>query len=100
MYPAIDERSKLCPFLSLIRFGQTFLQHSFFTHLIDTLGPDVYLAPVEMLLVEKSTNRVVRQEKDEAQQTLALPLAALARQSHEKRFTVSTVCQTLLHDGS
>lgn len=41
-----------------------------------------------MLLVEKSTSKIVRQEKEEVLQTLGLPLAALARYSHDQRLDV------------
>ncbi|KAL5525140.1 UTP10 [Sanghuangporus sanghuang] len=50
---------------------------SFFTHLIDVLGPETYLAPVLMLLTDKFANRVSRQTKQEAQATLALPLSVM-----------------------
>ncbi|KAL5520451.1 hypothetical protein ACEPAG_9675 [Sanghuangporus baumii] len=50
---------------------------SFFTHLVDVLGPETYLAPVLMLLTDKFTNRVSRQTKQEAQATLALPLSVM-----------------------
>ncbi|KAG9005674.1 snoRNA-binding rRNA-processing protein utp10 [Tulasnella sp. JGI-2019a] len=73
----------------------------FFTNLIDVLGPETYLAPVIMLLVQKSATRVSRQEQTEAFQTLGLPLAALARHPHEKRLTVVLAileeCQRLVN---
>ena len=50
---------------------------SFFTHLINVLDPADYLAPVAMLLAEKSVNRVARQDYVEAQTTLALPLSVM-----------------------
>ncbi|EJD05052.1 uncharacterized protein FOMMEDRAFT_105292 [Fomitiporia mediterranea MF3/22] len=50
---------------------------SFFTHLIDVLNPTDYLAPILMLLADKSANRVSRQEKQEAQTTLTLPLGVM-----------------------
>ncbi|KAG9044794.1 snoRNA-binding rRNA-processing protein utp10 [Tulasnella sp. UAMH 9824] len=57
----------------------------FFTHLVDVLGPRAFLAPMVMLLVEKSANRVVRQAEDDVSQTLSLPLAMFARHPHELR---------------
>ncbi|KAG8978867.1 snoRNA-binding rRNA-processing protein utp10, partial [Tulasnella sp. 427] len=57
----------------------------FFTHLVDVLGPRSFLAPVAMLLVDRSANRIVRQAEDDVGQTLALPLALLAKHPHELR---------------
>ena len=51
--------------------------HSFFTHLVNVLNPADYLAPVAMLLAEKSANRVARQDYAEAQTSLALPLSVM-----------------------
>ncbi|KAH8112066.1 hypothetical protein DFH11DRAFT_1788270 [Phellopilus nigrolimitatus] len=50
---------------------------SFFTHLVDVLGPADFLAPVIMLLADKSSNRVSRQDRQEAQLSLVLPLGIL-----------------------
>ncbi|CDO68790.1 hypothetical protein BN946_scf184989.g56 [Trametes cinnabarina] len=47
----------------------------FFTHLVDTLGPSDFLAPIVMLLVDRVANRVVRQNSMEASGSLFLPLA-------------------------
>ncbi|KAI9060150.1 hypothetical protein FKP32DRAFT_1760434 [Trametes sanguinea] len=47
----------------------------FFTHLVDTLGPSDFLAPITMLLVDRVANRVVRQNSSEAVGSLFLPLA-------------------------
>ncbi|KAF9268872.1 hypothetical protein L218DRAFT_536645 [Marasmius fiardii PR-910] len=70
---------------------------NFFAHLVDVLGPDDFLAPVCLLLVEKSTNRIIRQNTDDSQNALALPTsltrhyspilqtAALAEMLHESR---------------
>jgi U3 small nucleolar RNA-associated protein 10 len=55
--------------------------YSFFSHLVDTLGPDEFLAPLCMLLIEKSANRVTKQSLPDAQATLALPLALVHKQS-------------------
>ncbi|KIO17877.1 hypothetical protein M407DRAFT_226933, partial [Tulasnella calospora MUT 4182] len=49
------------------------------------LCPRSFLAPMVMLLVDKSTNRVVRQAEDDVSQTLSLPLAMFARHPHELR---------------
>ncbi|KAI8990419.1 armadillo-type protein [Trametes punicea] len=47
----------------------------FFSHLIDTLGPSDFLAPVIMLLVDRVANRVARQNSAEVVGSLFLPLA-------------------------
>ncbi len=53
--------------------------HSFFSHLVDTLGPADFLAPVAMLLVDRASNRVVRQNAAESAGSLFLPLAVCER---------------------
>ncbi|KAJ8482003.1 hypothetical protein ONZ51_g5640 [Trametes cubensis] len=52
---------------------------NFFSHLVDTLGPSDFLAPVTMLLVDRVANRVVRQNPAESAGTLFLPLAVCER---------------------
>ncbi|KAF7307826.1 U3 small nucleolar RNA-associated protein 10 [Mycena kentingensis (nom. inval.)] len=52
---------------------------SFFGHLVDVLGPVDFLAPLCMLLAEKSANRIVRQTPEEVQSLLALPISVLQR---------------------
>ncbi|KXN83997.1 U3 small nucleolar RNA-associated protein 10 [Leucoagaricus sp. SymC.cos] len=52
-------------------------RNNFFTHLIEVLGVEHFIAPVCMLLAEKSTNRIVRQSQNEASSTLSLPVALL-----------------------
>ncbi|KAH8833345.1 armadillo-type protein [Flagelloscypha sp. PMI_526] len=63
---------------------------SLFIHLIDTLGPTDFLAPVCMLLTEKFATRVVRQRSEDAQNTLALPLAVLHHYSPPLQLFVLT----------
>ena len=48
---------------------------SFFSHLVDVLGPSDFLAPICMLIVGKLANRVVRQTPEDVQTTLALPIS-------------------------
>ncbi|KAI0670242.1 hypothetical protein C8Q78DRAFT_1138718 [Trametes maxima] len=48
---------------------------NFFSHLVDTLGPEDFLAPVTMLLVDRVANRVVRQNATDSVGSLFLPLA-------------------------
>ncbi|KAH9893998.1 hypothetical protein C8Q73DRAFT_694035 [Cubamyces lactineus] len=52
---------------------------NFFSHLVDTLGPSDFLAPVTMLLVDRVANRVVRQNPAESVGSLFLPLAVCER---------------------
>ncbi|KAI0830231.1 hypothetical protein BC628DRAFT_1357002 [Trametes gibbosa] len=52
---------------------------NFFSHLVDTLGPADFLAPVNMLLVDRVANRVVRQNPIESAGSLFLPLAVCER---------------------
>ncbi|KAI0712775.1 armadillo-type protein [Cerioporus squamosus] len=54
---------------------------NFFSHLVDTLGPADFLAPVTMLLVDRASNRVVRQNAAESAGSLFLPLAVCERYS-------------------
>ncbi|KAF7321073.1 U3 small nucleolar RNA-associated protein 10 [Mycena chlorophos] len=54
------------------------LKH-FFGHLVDVLGPVDFLAPLCMLLAEKSANRIVRQTPEDVQSLLALPVSVLHR---------------------
>ncbi|KZT23010.1 hypothetical protein NEOLEDRAFT_1180414 [Neolentinus lepideus HHB14362 ss-1] len=50
---------------------------NFFSHLVDVLGAEDFLAPLCMLFVEKSANRIVRQNVADLQSTLSLPIAVL-----------------------
>ncbi|TFK48252.1 hypothetical protein OE88DRAFT_1664727 [Heliocybe sulcata] len=50
---------------------------NFFSHLIDVVGAEDFLAPLCMLFVEKSANRIVRQNIADLQATLSLPIAIL-----------------------
>ncbi|KAJ7178741.1 armadillo-type protein [Mycena crocata] len=52
---------------------------NFFGHLTDILGPIDFFPPLCMLLVEKMTNRVVRQTPEEVQNLLVLPISVLHR---------------------
>ncbi|EKM74924.1 hypothetical protein AGABI1DRAFT_123475 [Agaricus bisporus var. burnettii JB137-S8] len=66
---------------------------NFFVHLVEVLGEEHFLAPVSMLLAEKSSNRVVRQSQDEISATLALPIALLRHVAVETQ--VSTLLEIL-----
>ncbi|KAI0628514.1 hypothetical protein C8Q77DRAFT_1244640, partial [Trametes polyzona] len=50
-----------------------------FSHLVDTLGPADFLAPVTMLLVDRVANRAVRQNSAESAGSLFLPSTACER---------------------
>ncbi|KAG5718058.1 U3 small nucleolar RNA-associated protein 10, partial [Termitomyces sp. T112] len=50
---------------------------NFFAHLVDVLGPEDFLAPVCMLLVEKVANRVIKQDPGEIQTFFSLPTSVL-----------------------
>ncbi len=52
---------------------------SFFSQLVDALGPQGFLAPICMLLVDKVANRVVRQNDADALHSLGLPLILMQR---------------------
>ncbi|KAF9468309.1 hypothetical protein BDZ94DRAFT_1246474 [Collybia nuda] len=54
---------------------------NFFAHLVGVLGSDDFLPPISMLLVEKVSNRVIRQNSDDARSTLALPLSVIHQSS-------------------
>lgn len=62
---------------------------SFFSHLVDTLGPADFLAPVTMLLVDRVANRVVRQNATESAGSLFLPLAVCERYPANLQLPVS-----------
>ncbi|EJD43874.1 hypothetical protein AURDEDRAFT_185221 [Auricularia subglabra TFB-10046 SS5] len=49
----------------------------FFTHLAQTLGPDEFLAPVCLLLVDTHSKKVLRQTGEDLRNTLSLPLAVM-----------------------
>ena len=50
---------------------------SFFAHLVDILGPDDFLAPVLMLLLEKVASRVIRQTSEDLPGSLGLQTSIL-----------------------
>ena len=62
---------------------------SFFCHLVDTLGPDDFLAPICMLLVDNVANRVARQNAEEIKGSLSLPISVLHHYSDDAALSVS-----------
>lgn len=67
----------------------------FFSHLVDVLGPEDFLAPVSMLLIDKVVNRVIRQTVDEIQASLALPLSILQHYPHAMQISVKLLITPL-----
>ncbi|KAI6112075.1 hypothetical protein EDD16DRAFT_1516766 [Pisolithus croceorrhizus] len=68
-------------------------RQNFFLHLAEVLGPDEFLAPLCMLLVDKVTSRVVRLTLEEAQMTLAFPIALLRHFS--RPLQIQVLCEAL-----
>lgn len=62
---------------------------SFFAHLVDVLGAKDFLAPVIMLLLEKTANRIVRQSVAEVPNTLSLPVSIFQHNSYSLQIHVS-----------
>ncbi|KAK7688534.1 hypothetical protein QCA50_008072 [Cerrena zonata] len=52
---------------------------AFFGQLVDALGPQDFLAPICMLLVDKMANRVIRQNAADARNSLTLSLTVIQR---------------------
>ncbi|PIL25975.1 hypothetical protein GSI_11729 [Ganoderma sinense ZZ0214-1] len=52
---------------------------NFFSHLVDALGPADFLAPTAMLLIDRVSNRVMRQSATESSGSLFLPLTVHER---------------------
>ncbi|CAA7262090.1 unnamed protein product [Cyclocybe aegerita] len=50
-------------------------RNNFFAHLVDVLGAHVFSAPLCMLLLEKTANRITRQSSEEIQSSLSLPIS-------------------------
>ncbi|KZT68072.1 hypothetical protein DAEQUDRAFT_348588 [Daedalea quercina L-15889] len=57
----------------------------FYSHLVDVLSPDEFLAPVCMLLVEKVSKRVVRQDPGDARTSLSLPITTFQNYSMKRK---------------
>ena len=85
---AIASRSFLRIFTDAANHIPRHRRTHFFAHLVDVLGPSDFLAPVCLLLVDKSSSKVVRQVASDALTTLSLPLATLARHSPEQQLSV------------
>lgn len=57
--------------------------YSFFAHLVNILGAGDFTAPLCMLLLEKSANRITRQTAEEIQTSLSLPISVFQHNSHD-----------------
>ncbi|CCM00706.1 uncharacterized protein FIBRA_02746 [Fibroporia radiculosa] len=60
----------------------------FFSHLVDVLGPSDFFAPICMLLIDRVSNRVVRQNAQDAHASLILPLTAFQHYSIQDHFVL------------
>lgn len=61
---------------------------SLFAHLANILGPRDFTAPLCMLLLEKSANRITRQTPEEIQMLLSLPISLFQHNSSELQIYV------------
>lgn len=68
-------------------------RENFFGHLGEILGPQDFLPPLCMLLIDKATNRARKQTIEEARTTLSLPTALLQRFPRSLRIYV--LCEVL-----
>jgi hypothetical protein len=50
---------------------------------VDVFGRREFLCPICMLLLEKPTNRVIRQAPDELQNTLSLPILLFQQSDYD-----------------
>lgn len=60
----------------------------FFAHLVDVLGPSELLGPLCLLLVDKVSNKIVRQVAVDSSNSLSLPLGTLHRYGVELQIAV------------
>jgi len=74
IFPVIAEISEFW-LLDIRRLTYHAFSSSFFAHFIDVLGVRDFLAPVCMLLIERSSNKVIRQPTEDVQSSLSLPIA-------------------------
>jgi U3 small nucleolar RNA-associated protein 10 len=69
---------------------------SFFSHLVEVLGADEFLAPMCMLLVDKVANRATKQTLDDAQATMNLPLMLMQKLDVARQVTAM---HAILHEA-
>jgi len=64
-------------------------EHSFFGHLVGVLGSREFSAPICMLLLEKSANRVIRQTSaDDVHASLSLPISVFQHGNYSQQIYV------------
>ncbi|EIN05935.1 hypothetical protein PUNSTDRAFT_137420 [Punctularia strigosozonata HHB-11173 SS5] len=83
----IAARSFLQLFTDAVNHVPRHRRLGFYSHLVDVLGAEEFLSPVTMLLVDKVASRVARQSREEARQSLIIPLALLHRSSRALQIT-------------
>jgi len=78
--------------LLLSYMSNIYLGYSFFGHLVDVLGSREFSAPVCMLLLEKSTNRVIRQTlADDVHALLSLPISVFQHGDYVQQIYVGYI---------
>lgn len=60
----------------------------FYSHLVDVLGPDEFLAPICILLVEKLSKRLIRQQKSDAETSLSLSISMFQNYNTKRKMGV------------
>ncbi|KAF9807205.1 hypothetical protein IEO21_08320 [Rhodonia placenta] len=84
----VGSRDFLCIFTDASNHIPRHRRTQLFLQLIDVLGPDEFLAPICMLLVDRVSNRVVKQNSEDARTSLSLALAAIEHYSTQQRVVV------------
>ncbi|OSX58041.1 hypothetical protein POSPLADRAFT_1154787 [Postia placenta MAD-698-R-SB12] len=84
----VGSRDFLCIFTDASNHIPRHRRTQLFLQLIDVLGPDEFLAPICMLLVDRVSNRVVKQNSEDARTSLSLGLAAIEHYSTQQRIVV------------
>ncbi|KAG6836982.1 hypothetical protein H0H93_016935 [Arthromyces matolae] len=64
---------------------------NFFAHLVDVLGPEDFLAPLCMLLVEKVSTRVSKRDPEDIQTSLSLPTSVFHHTSAPLQIRTLTI---------
>jgi hypothetical protein len=75
--------------LQLLYLASIHPEHSFFGHLVSVLGSREFSAPICMLLLEKSANRVIRQTSaDDVHASLSLPISVFQHGNYSQQIYV------------
>lgn len=75
----------------------SFICHRFLTHLTNTLGPDTFLAPVCMLLVDRVAPKISRQSVNDNSTTLAPGLGLIKHQQASVQLQVGGLLEVTPH---